>query len=298
MREIRTVWALVLLVAVAVAVTYVRLPAVELYNVSGSGIGAGLGRALVELNFPDALVALGVLAAVAGSLSRSGRAVALVAALLCALVVVPGVVRQSDLDARAINVLPALGVLLAVVLSLGSRTPSGPGHARGDVTRVAILAVGVLAASPWIAAELGFYLDGVPLLGWLFQTGRKVSFRGNAPHPAVHHGVHHGLQGLLLVTTALLLSRLPRAGRLRTVAGMYLALMLAYGVGNMVNDDWLEQVAERGWTERTFPSVLEPALNWGWLAVLVVAAGVWALWFRYPARTTPASASAAISSCE
>ena len=49
----------------------------------------------------------------------------------------------------------------------------------------------------------------------------------------------------------------------------YLALMLAYGVGNLVNDDWLEQVVKRGWTNHEVPSILTPAANWGWAAVLV-----------------------------
>ena len=69
--------------------------------------------------------------------------------------------------------------------------------------------------------------------------------------------MHHGWQGLLLVATALLLSRLP----VGAAAAAFLALMLAYGLGNIVNDDWLEQVAERGWTGSTFPSVLQPAAN-------------------------------------
>src|SRR5258707_359999 len=81
-----------------------------------------------------------------------------------------------------------------------------------------------------------------PVLGSIFQTGKIVSYHGNAPHPAVHHGVHHGLQGLLMVSTPLLLSRIPNR------ISLYLALAAAYGVGNMANDDWLEQVAERGWT--------------------------------------------------
>jgi hypothetical protein len=72
--------------------------------------------------------------------------------------------------------------------------------------------------------------------------------------------------------------------------------MLAYGVGNLVNDDWLEQVVKRGWTSHEVPSVLTPAANWGWAAVLVGAALVWRLWFRQPRRTTPAAASAATSS--
>ena len=96
----------------------------------------------------------------------------------------------------------------------------------------------------------------------------------------------------MLILTALAFSRLPRP---RLLDG-YLALMLAYGVGNLVNDDWLEQVVKRGWTNKEMPSVLTPAANWGWAAVLVGAVAVWALWFRQPRRTTPAPASPAISS--
>jgi hypothetical protein len=94
----------------------------------------------------------------------------------------------------------------------------------------------------------------------------------------VHHGIHHGWQALLLIATALILSRLP----VRRGARPVLALLLAYGAGNIVNDGWLEQVAERGWTGGTFPDVLQPAANWGWLAVLLAAAAIWAAWFRRP----------------
>jgi hypothetical protein len=72
--------------------------------------------------------------------------------------------------------------------------------------------------------------------------------------------------------------------------------MLAYGIGNLVNDDWLEQVVKRGWTTHQFPSVQLPALNWGWAAILVGAAVIWRFWFRQPSRTTPAPASSPISS--
>jgi hypothetical protein len=173
-------------------------------------------------------------------------------------------------------------------LSFASRLGPFAVGARGDRLRVVLAAVAILLATPWIAAELGFFLDGVPLLGWLFQTGRIVSFHGNPPHPAVHHGIHHGFHGLVLVLAALLLSRrLPEAPRW---AAPLLALMLAYGFGNIVNDDWLEQIAERGWVDGTYPSVLEPALTWGWLTVLVAASAVWALWFRQPRRSTTATA--------
>src|ERR1700747_295708 len=92
--------------------------------------------------------------------------------------------------------------------------------------------------------------------------------------------------------TALGSSRLPRP----RVLDAYLALMLAYGVANLVNDDWLEQVVKRGWTNHEGPSVLTPAANWGWAAVLVGAFAVCRFWSRQPSRTTPAEASPAISS--
>jgi hypothetical protein len=283
--EIRTVWALLGASLVAVLVTYSRLPPEQLYSVSGSGVEGGLSRVLVELNFPDALAALAVLGVVAARIPVRLRPVAAVAALLCAVVAWPGVVSQNDLDARWINAVPALGTLLALALSLVARGPWSRAGVRGDGLRAGIAAVLVLLAAPWIAATLGFYLDGVPVLDRIFQTGKLVSF-GDPLHHAVHHGVHHGLQGMLLALTALLLSRLlgSVAGSLRVLVGVYLAVMLAYGIGNMTNDGWLEQVAERGWTSHLFPSVLEPAVSWGWLAVVLVAAAVWLLWFGASAR--------------
>ena len=265
---------LVAAIALAVFVTYARLPADQLYNVSGSGLRGGLSRVVVELNFPDALVTLAVLGVIATALPRTLRPVGLVAALLCAVVFVPGVVSQKNLDAKWINAAPALGVAIAFALSFFARGLPSPLRARGDRVRAALAAVLVLLCAPWIAAELGFYLDGVPVLGWIFQTGKIVSYHGNEPHPAVHHGVHHGLQGLLLIVTALLLSRLPNR------VSLFLALMVAYGLGNIANDDWLEQIAERGWTSWTIPSSLEPGATWTWLAVLLATPVIWVLWFR------------------
>src|SRR5947209_5237120 len=206
MGELRAVWVLVSAVAVAVFVTYTRLPADDLYNVSGSGLRGGLSRVVVELDFPDALIGLAVLGVIAPTLPRTLRALAAIAALLCLVVFVPGVVSQKNLDAKWINAAPALGVAIAFALSFFARRLPSPHRVRGDRVRVALAAVLVLLAAPWIAAELGFYLDGVPVLGWIFQTGKIVSYHGNEPHPAVHHGVHHGLQGLVLIVTALLLS--------------------------------------------------------------------------------------------
>jgi hypothetical protein len=272
MREVRLVWAMVGATLAALVVTYSRLPAGELYNVGHSGFRAALGRAVVELNFPDSLIALAVLGVVAPWLSRRSRRVALAAAVLCALG--PAFVRQADLDARWVNAPAAVGVLLAFALTFFAPGLRSPAAARGDRLRLILVAGLTLVALEWIAAALGFYLDLV------FQSSRIVSYRGNAPHHAVHHGMHHGLYGLMLVVTALLLSRLPNR-----IAPL-LALLAAYGVGNMVNDVWLEQVAERGWTSWTIPSCLEPGATWTWLAVLLAAPAIWLTWFRVSAAAT------------
>jgi hypothetical protein len=270
---VRAVWALVAASLVATTVTYARLPASQLYDVSGSGVRGGLSRAVVELNFPDALIALAVLGVLAAQLPRTLRYLAALSAVLCAVAVMPGVVSQSNLDAKWVNAVPALGVGLALALTLLAPPIASPKRVRGDRVRIVLAATLVVLAAPWIAAELGFYLDGVPVLGWLFQTGKLVHFH-NALHHAVHHGVHHGLQGLLLALVALLLSRLPNR------ISFYLALMLAYGMANMLNDGWLEQVVERGWSSTTVPSVLSFSVNWLWAATLVAAAATWALWRR------------------
>src|SRR5919204_2410123 len=116
---VTAVWAMFGLVAVEIVVTYSRVPPAKLYSVSGSGVGAGFGRALVFLNFPVALAALPVVALAAERLRRAPALVAaVVAAGLCSVVFWPGVVDQYDLDARRVNALPAAGVALAVALSL------------------------------------------------------------------------------------------------------------------------------------------------------------------------------------
>ena len=93
----------------------------------------------------------------------------------------------------------------------------------------------------------------------------------------VHLGEHHGLQGLLLVVTALLLSReLPRMRptRMRVALAAYLSLMIPYGVANMANDAWLEQVVKRGWTDWAIPGVIRPGLTWMWGLIVLVGAAI------------------------
>ena len=284
-NELAIVWVLFAAVTFAVLVTYARLRPEALYHVSGTGLAAGLSRALVYVNFPVGIAALAALVVLFDRLpSRPLRVVGVVAAVLCAVIFWPGVVDQKDLDAKWVNALPALGVGLAVLLTvhairdraLLSFSPSTGGDRLRVVATMGLTAV----ALPWIAAELGFYLDGVPVLGSIFLTGDSRLAPGQTEiEAAVHHGDHHGLQGTLLVLTALLLSRTLDALRPRaqTVLRALLALMIVYGLWNVANDGWLEQVVKRGWTNWRVPDVLRPTVSvqWGMLLVLTAAlAGV------------------------
>lgn len=278
--EVLVVWLFFLVDAIAIGVTYSRLPASRLYHVSGTGIEGGASRVLVFANYSTALAAIPVAALLADRLSRRWATVmAVVAVLMCAAVFWPGVVDQADLDARPVNAIAAIGVALVLALSaiallrLPGRSFAHPDAA--DVLRVVIATVAFLVALPWIAADLGFYLDEVPGLGDVFQTG-KLTWESPTLHrlfPTVHHGHHHGLDGLLLLLTALVLSRVvPRVRRrpLRVAVGIYLALMAVYAIGNMANDAWDEQVVKRGWTTWRIPDVQRPKLSAAWLLIAVV----------------------------
>jgi hypothetical protein len=279
--EVAVVWTLFALVTVEVFVTYSRLPARELYHVSGTGLEGGASRALVFANFPTALVALAVLLVLA---EHANPLLVALAAVLCAPVFWPGVVSQANLDAKPVNAVAALGVFLTLALSVARIARTS--WRRSDAARVAIAAPLVLVALPWFAADLGFFLNGVPLLGRIFRTGtHRHRIAGLPPFPpAVHHGHHHGMDGLLLVLSALLLSRLCPAVRnrgLRAVLTAYLALMLCYGIGNIANDFWLEQVVKRDWTSWEIPNVLEPRATVAWATIVVAAALLAGLAWRY-----------------
>src|SRR4051812_1999608 len=114
-REVVAVWSLLLVDAVAILVTYSRLPAHELYHVSGSGLEGGLSRVLVDSNFPAALVAIAILLVLLDRLPRL-RAASAAGIVLCLPVFLPGVVDEANLDARPVNAIAGLGVLVALVL--------------------------------------------------------------------------------------------------------------------------------------------------------------------------------------
>jgi hypothetical protein len=289
--EVGLVWLLFLIVGVEMFVTYSRLPASELYHVSHGGLAGGASRVLVFSNFSTALVAIAVLALLADRLqARRWVGVAAVGIGLCAAVFWPGVVDQADLDAKPVNAVAALGVFVAFALTVivlrGRGRAVWARRQKGDRIRLAVAATALFLALPWLAAELGFFLNGVPVLGWLFQTGAYRSTLPGLPPfpPAVHHGHHHGLDGVLLLLSALLLSRVVpslRHRRLRVAVGAYLALMACYGVGNIANDFWIEQVWKRHWTTWQIPDVLRPnaSVAWGVIVlgavVLYAAAGWW-----------------------
>ena len=296
--EIAAVWTLFAVVTAEILVTYSRLPAHDLYHVSGSGLRGGASRALVFLNYPLALVAIAVAAFLYPYLTTSReRVVASIGVVLAAAIFWPGIVDQADLDARWVNVVPALGVLTALGLTIAAARrlrPSRPAARHAwDRLRVLVAAAALVLAVPWLVADLGFSFGGVPVLGTLYQSGElRTQPHVPEPHPAVHHGHHHGMDGVLLVLTALLLSRLlgdVRSTPLRLGLGAYLALMLCYGAGNIANDFWLEQVVKRGWTDWEIPDVTTPAVSRGWAVIVLAAAVVWTIGVRSSRRPSGGS---------
>jgi hypothetical protein len=274
LAEALVVWGLVAVVGLGVLLTYSLVARDELYNVSHGGLAGGASRLLVSLNFPAALIAIAVLALVTDRLGVGWPS--LVPLGLCLVILAPGVVDDDDLDAKWINVLPALGVVIVLVmtiLAVRARGIGGWGSPRGDRVRIAVATVLAFLALPWIFAEAGLYIGDVPGLASIFRS--KQVFEG---HASVHLGEHHGLQGFLLVVTALLLSReLPRMTptRLRTAFAVYLSVMIPYGVANMANDGWNEQIVERGWTSWQVPDMLRPGLNWAWGVTILATAAIY-----------------------
>lgn len=279
LTEALVVWGLVAVVGLCVLLTYSLVAPDELYNVSHGELAGGAGRVLVFVNFPAALMAIAVLALVTDRLGIGWPS--LLPLGLCLVILAPGVVDQDDLDAKWINVLPALGiaiVLAMTIIAVRAGGVGGAGSPHGDRVRIAVAAALAFLALPWIFAEVGLYIGDVPGLASIFRS--KQVFEG---HASVHLGEHHGFQGLLLVVTALLLSReLPRMSptRLRTGLAVYLSVMIPYGVANMANDGWNEQIVERGWTSWTVPDMLRPSLTWAWGVMILAAVAVYFSSFR------------------
>ena len=265
-----------------ILITYARLPPRELYHTSVGGLRGGLGRALVELNFPIALIALGLLAVALNALlgwRRLVYAAALVAVPMCILAAL--VVHQKDLDARPINAVPAVGVAVIAILTALAVWREGLAptpRATGDPLRVALACLLLLIAVPWLFALAGFYAPDP-----IYADEPSP----DEPLAAVHLGGHHGFYGVLFALTGLALSRALPSFRHRLLtagASIVLALALAYGLANALQDFEVEQLWKRGTVGWKAPSVLLPSLTWGWLVILVTAAAIELLWFRRERR--------------
>src|SRR4051812_38637121 len=196
-------WALVAAFAVTTFVTYTRVPPGQLYNVSRDGVAGGASRVLVYLNFPVAFIAIGILL-VCLELVRQKRVrvLGLTGIALCAVAAVPGVLDQDDLDARPINVVPALGVAVAAAVTvLYVRDPAWTWARPAGRLRVVVAVIAGLIAVPWLFAETGFYAPD-PILSDEVPAGES--------EVAVHLGGHHGLYGGGMGLSALMLRRLSR----------------------------------------------------------------------------------------
>ena len=265
--EALATWAIWALIALEVLVTYSWVDPAETYHVSREGIVGGLSRAVTLVNFPIGLVAIALtLVAVAALPGRAWWAAA-PAVALCATI--PFFNDQADLDAHWGNAIPAIGVLIAVVLTAAAARRVGSAFAPRrpwDGARIVAGVIVLLLSLPWLTANLGFHFPGDIFMG------EEVRSEDGTAIAAVHLGHHHGLDGAVLLLTALLLSRVAIASRrLRIVTFAYLGAMLAYGTVNFVQDDWNEQLVKRGWTDASIPSALLPSAKPIWLVVAALA---------------------------
>jgi hypothetical protein len=164
--EALAVWGAWAMTTVAVLVTYSRIDPEHTYNVSRSGIGGGLSRLLVHLNWPMALAAIALVLVAMGALPRRAWWLGGPAIALCATI--PFFVDQSDLDARWVNVIPALGVVTAVGLTVAATRRAGASfRARlpGDPLRLVLAVVVLVLSLPYITAEWGFHFPGDVFMG-------------------------------------------------------------------------------------------------------------------------------------
>jgi hypothetical protein len=265
--EALATWAVWALIALEVLVTYSWVDPAETYHVSRDGIVGGLSRALTLVNFPIGLVAIALtLVAVAALPGRAWWAAG-PAITLCATI--PFFNDQADLDAHWGNAVPAIGVVIAAVLTAVAARRVGSAFASRrpwDGARIVAGVVVLLLSLPWLTANLGFHFPGD------FFMGEELERENGTPIAAVHLGHHHGLDGAVLVLTALLLSRVAiPSTRLRVVTFAYLGTMLAYGTVNFVQDDWNEQLVKRGWTAASIPSAILPSAKPIWLVVAALA---------------------------
>ena len=138
LAEALALWATLAVLCVLAWITYARLPARDFYNVSGTGVRAGASRVLVLLGWPISIIAIALLAIAVDrlladdTLGRGARRLVVVLRVgslgLCLTIVWPGVVNQDNLDAKPSNALAAIGVALALALTLWGLARRGVGR--------------------------------------------------------------------------------------------------------------------------------------------------------------------------
>ena len=285
------VWALWTAIAAATWATNARTPVRLLYAVHDSGVRAGAGRVVVLLGWPVALAAVALVAIALDRLLVSQRSAtvryaaigtACVAVALCATVALPGAVDPKHVDAKAINAPAALGVAVAFGLSLWARAATGRGHGpprlRSDRLWLVLFSLLLVGAVPWLLANLGFYAGDVPGLREVFMSKQVRPETGYPNLRAVHLGNHDGLDGLLLSLTAVVLLReLGQMRRLGTAAGVYLSVLVPYGLAVAAADWWGEQIVKRGWASQRIANPAYPSLSLVWAAIAVAASLLWLL---------------------
>ncbi len=177
-------------------------------------------------------------------------------------------------------------VLIAAIAIWAARTPGPRGAAPqrpGDRGRLLVFGALLLVTLPWVFAEIGIFIGDIPLIGNLYRSEQIWTSPQGETLPSVHLGHHHGMGGLLIVVSALLLSReLPwmRPTALRTTLALYLSLAIAYGIGNIANDAWYEQVVKRDWTTWAIPGVIHPGFTWMWGLVIAGGAAIYLRFWR------------------
>jgi hypothetical protein len=302
MLEAAIVGGLSLLTAAAVFITYARFPVDAFYNISKAGLSGAAGRMIVELNFPIAFIALALLPVAVSSLlaanwrPQASVIAAILAAALCLVAGVPGVVKQSDLDFKPINLVPAAGVAITAILVAIAIRVRGIGPVerwRGSDTVAAVVGgIFLIAGLPWVLAQAGFYIESVPVLGRVFMS--KGTENG-IEEIYVHLGDHHGYSGLLILISALVLRRvigLLQPFWLDRALSAYVAFMLAYGIANFIQDGWYEQIVKRGWSSYDIPNTTVPALTPVWGLIVLGAVVFWFVMFREPATRRRSSGRA------
>jgi hypothetical protein len=285
--DILVAWTILGFVAFGVFTTYTRTPIRELYHVSFGGLGEGAAATVAYLSFPVGLAAIAVFPIVLGR-ARRNLVIAGVAAttLVVVFVLWPGSLEETGLRVTPTRALAATGSLVALGMTVTAWRTNGAGRLgreRGDALRIALAAVLLAGALPWLAADFGLSLNNVPGLGSIFLTDQLAS-QPSVPglHQAVHDGFHHGLAGVLLALTALLVSRTLghlAPGRSQMLLTVYTGFLLVYGAGNAFQDFWIEQIVKRGATRYEIPMFLAPALSIPWLViVLLTPVASWLLW--------------------